>query len=93
MCGIKCTCISYSQNCNNAISKVTSLSWEYFLKLTYAPRGRHSSLLPKATTFVKLKQGYSWPETTIVSCDQRPQHLLSSHKLNNQVNLFISVTN
>ena len=39
------------------------------------PRGHHSLLWTKATSFMKLKGGYLWQEGAIVHCDQSPQHL------------------
>ena len=54
---------------------MTRLSWLYFIKHTYVPRGRYNLLWTKVTSFMKLKGGYLWQEGAIVHCDQRPQHL------------------
>ena len=39
--------------------------------------GRHSSLWPKATTFLRSQRRYSPPEATTVCREQRAQHLKS----------------
>ena len=49
--------------------KVTNLSFAAF--------GLHSSLWPKATTFLRSQRGYSRPSASTVCCGQRPQHLKS----------------
>ena len=47
----------------------------WLLDWPFAANGRHRSLWPKSTTFLKSQRGYLRPPATTVCCGRRPQHM------------------
>ena len=56
---------------------VTRSSRFVILNLTFAAKGRHSSLWPEAITFERSQWAYLRPEVATVRCGLRSQHLNS----------------
>ena len=57
------------------VDRVTRSSRFVILYLTFAAKGRHSSLWPEATTFERSHRDYLRPEAATVRYGLRPQHL------------------